>query len=258
MVLFLFEHFFANSLAFYFFDEGSGFIKTVNFFHSIPHLRVIEIALIGVPFFFHAVLGIKYIFSSENNAARSDGTKPSLPFLRNRAYVWQRSSACILIVLLIFHVIQMRFIRHPLETSVNSRTVFLIKVKNDESSRRIIKKMDALVAMDKDKVFIKGLPDLPNKLKLKKDQVIVMTGQSGQALLLSVLDILKDPLMAGIYLVFVLMASFHAANGLWTSLITWGFIISNRAQSISLKVCFWIFIFVLALGLVSILNAFLY
>jgi succinate dehydrogenase/fumarate reductase cytochrome b subunit (b558 family) len=46
-----------------------------------------------------------------------------------------------------------------------------------------------------------------------------------------------------LYTVFVLAASFHAFNGLWTSMITWGVTLSLKAQ----RVCRWIVFFLMIL-----------
>jgi succinate dehydrogenase / fumarate reductase cytochrome b subunit len=64
--------------------------------------------------------------------------------------------------------------------------------------------------------------------------------------------------MVGLYTIFVLASSFHALNGLWTFLISWGLILSYKSQQISLRICFWVMLFILSLGLISIWGSFFY
>ena len=58
-------------------------------------------------------------------------------------------------------------------------------------------------------------------------------------MLLMVRDTFKSPLMACLYTIFVLAAAFHALNGVWTALITWGAILSYRSQ-VALRPLIWI------------------
>lgn len=258
LVLFLFEHFITNSQASYLLNEGNGFVKMVNLLQSIPFLPVIEVALIGIPIFFHAMMGITYITSSENNAKVTDGTKPSLLFPRNRAYNLQRITAYIVVILVIFHVVQVRFIKHPKQIYINNQSYFLVKIEEDKKLYKIIERMEAKLFSKDEQIANEQIALIVNKYKLKDKQLVAMTKKSGQAFLLSIRDILKNPFMVGIYTIFVLTASFHAINGLWTFLITWGFIISNRSQKISLSICYWILLCVLTLGFISVWSSFLY
>jgi succinate dehydrogenase / fumarate reductase cytochrome b subunit len=47
----------------------------------------------------------------------------------------------------------------------------------------------------------------------------------------------KSPLYAVLYTLFLLAAAFHAFNGFWTFLITWGVILSYRSQRAMIPVC---------------------
>ena len=49
-------------------------------------------------------------------------------------------------------------------------------------------------------------------------------------------DTFKSPLMIALYSIFVLAAAFHAFNGFWTFLITWGVILSYRSQKTMIPV----------------------
>lgn len=254
--LFLFEHLFTNSTASLFLDEGSFFVKTVSIFQSIPYLRVIEIVLIGIPILFHASFGVKYIISGELNSFNTDGTKPALyEFKRNRAYSWQRITSYILGFLLVFHVAQMRFIDKPKEVLLNNETYFFVKIKNDNKLATLANRMNLEIFSKNETKF---LEEKYQKIPIKDNQVLAFSKQSGAAFLLVLRDTFKNPFMVGIYTIFVLTAAFHGLNGLWTFLITWGFIITNRSQALSLNICYWIMIFVASLGIISIWSSFLY
>lgn len=115
LVIFLIEHLLTNSEAALFFGEdGGGFIRVVNLIHSLPYLPVIELALLGVPFVIHGVWGVQYLFSAQPNSHRSDGSTPALGmYPRNRGYTWQRITSWVLLVAVIAHVVQMRFMVTP-------------------------------------------------------------------------------------------------------------------------------------------------
>jgi succinate dehydrogenase / fumarate reductase cytochrome b subunit len=66
--------------------------------------------------------------------------------------------------------------------------------------------------------------------KLKDTQVVAVSSMPGTAFLLMVRDTFKSPVMAVLYTIFLLAAAFHAFNGFWTFLITWGMILSYRSQ----------------------------
>lgn len=60
-------------------------------------------------------------------------------------------------------------------------------------------------------------------------------------------DILASPFMVAIYLIGVIAATFHFANGMWSFCVTWGITVGVKAQRISTYV--WAVVFViLAIG----------
>jgi len=260
LILFLFEHFITNSTAALWLDEGNGFVKAVNFFQSIPHLHIIEVVLIGIPILFHMAGGIQNITTAQINSFKSDGTKPSLrEFKRNRAYSWQRFTSYIVAVLLIFHVVQMRFIDSPKKVDIAGEKHYLVKITNDKNVDHLIEKMNGQIFYKNQKnIKDANLSTALAKFKLKDKHVVAMTPQSGQAFLLSLRNTLKNPFMVGIYSIFVLATSFHALNGLWTFLISWGLIISNRSQKISLSVCLWLMLVLIGFGLIAVWSSYLY
>ena len=115
LALYLFEHLLTNAQAArYLGENGQGFIDSVNWIHSLPFLKAIEILLLGVPIAIHLIWGIRYLFTGAPNSFNTNGTKPALPeYPRNHAYTWQRITSWILVFGLIGHVIQMRFIDYP-------------------------------------------------------------------------------------------------------------------------------------------------
>lgn len=69
-------------------------------------------------------------------------------------------------------------------------------------------------------------------------------------------NILSSPFMFWFYLIGVISAIFHFANGLWSFLVSWGITVSPRSQQISTYVTLGIFV---ALSIVGIraLTAFI-
>jgi succinate dehydrogenase / fumarate reductase cytochrome b subunit len=88
--------------------------------------------------------------------------------------------------------------------------------------------------------------------KVGPSQVVVVTKDFGTATLFSVRDTFKSPLYVGLYTVFVLAACFHAFNGFWTFLITWGVVLRVSAQKGALKVAWGLMALVAFLGLAAI------
>jgi succinate dehydrogenase / fumarate reductase cytochrome b subunit len=96
--------------------------------------------------------------------------------------------------------------------------------------------------------WVKALESKP----LKPGQVMGVTKNFGTAELLVVRDTFKDPLYVGLYTIFVLAACFHAFNGLWTFMITWGVVLRMSAQRSMVKFCWGLMALVAFLGLISV------
>lgn len=146
LVIFLIEHMLTNSEAALFFDaDGKGFVKMVNFIHSLPYLPFIEMALIGIPFLIHAVLGIKYLLTSEINSFPSDGSKVSLGnYLRNHRFTWQRISSWVLVFAVLAHVVQMRFMEIPQKVRLDhEREYFMVDLKMDDGLYTVASRLGA-------------------------------------------------------------------------------------------------------------------
>jgi succinate dehydrogenase / fumarate reductase cytochrome b subunit len=91
---------------------------------------------------------------------------------------------------------------------------------------------------------------------LEEDEVVASCPKIGTAMLLHVRDTFKSPLMVFLYTLFVLSAAFHAGNGFWTFLITWGFILSTRSQRAMVPVSVIGILFLSFLGLVTVWGSY--
>jgi succinate dehydrogenase / fumarate reductase cytochrome b subunit len=66
-------------------------------------------------------------------------------------------------------------------------------------------------------------------------------------------DILSSPFMFGFYVVGIISAIFHFANGLWSFLVSWGITVSPRSQVISTYVTIIIFLALSFVGVTTLL-----
>ena len=238
LVIYLIEHLIVNSqAALWLGDDGIGFIRMVNWLEALPYLQVIEIALIGVPLVIHGYWGVKRALSAKSNAGQSNGATPSLQYERNRSFTWQRLTSWILLVGIIGHVVQMRFVQMPKEVRQENQIVYVTHLQADA-----------------------GLASLAERIQVKivkeGDRAVAIAKTPGKAMLLMVRETFKSPLMCSLYSIFVLAAAFHAFNGFWTSLITWGALLSYRSQRAMIPVC-WVGVALLAfLGLAAIWGSY--
>lgn len=92
---------------------------------------------------------------------------------------------------------------------------------------------------------------------LEPGEVIAVAPDFGTAELLVVRETFKMPMMLFLYSLFVLAATFHAFNGLWTCLITWGVSLTERAQKMMRKVSVTLMILLAFLGLSAIWGTYL-
>lgn len=90
------------------------------------------------------------------------------------------------------------------------------------------------------------------KIHLSPGQVIAETHDFGTASLMTVRDTFKSPIYVGLYTIFVLAACFHAFNGLWTFLITWGVILRMSSQKAMVKFAVGLMLLIAFLGLAAI------
>ena len=88
--------------------------------------------------------------------------------------------------------------------------------------------------------------------QVRPGHVVAVCKDFGTASLLSVRNTFKSPLYAVLYTIFVLAACFHAFNGFWTFLITWGMVLKMSAQRTWTSVAVVLMLGIIFLGLASI------
>lgn len=292
VVLFLTEHLITNSQAALFLgDNGEGFVSMVNWIKSLPYLPVIEISLIGLPILLHGGMGIHYLFTSRPNVF-GGGATPRMRYERNWAYTLQRASSWILLIGIIAHVGYLRFYKYPVEVEAGKQTFYFTRISMDNGLYTLCDRLDVTlygpkqieeikapdVAFPVDtlygmqteykKVLDREMSELQQKeiqreyiegLKARgvdKTQVIAESTNFGAVTLLNVRDSFKSIGISVLYTIFVLAAVFHAYNGLWTFLITWGAMIGMGSQRAAVKMCYGIMALIGALGLFGIWGTF--
>lgn len=289
LVIFLIEHLLTNSQAALFLgDDGKGFVNAVNGLKNLPYLPVIEIGLLGIPFLIHGIWGVRYLFTSKANSFPSDGSTPSLTeFSRNHAYTWQRITSWILLFGILAHVIHMRFYEYPSSAQIDTQKDYMVVLDADPGiyplsnrlgfkiydQKRIHAKEKKMIAKHQDWIstFTANSPENPKNsmllqkikeeknwlstltgLKLNKDQVIAISPSFGLAELLMVRETFKSPTMILLYSGLVLAACFHAFNGLWTFMISWGITLTSRSQKSMRALATGLMVLISFLGLASI------
>lgn len=95
------------------------------------------------------------------------------------------------------------------------------------------------------------------KYHLSSGKVLAVAKDFGTASLLTVRDTFKYPIYIGLYTLFVLAACFHACNGFWTFLITWGWILKMAAQRAWTTVAAVMMAVLIFLGLAAIWGTYL-
>jgi len=281
LVLFLLEHLVTNSQAALWLGDGGGtFVRMVNALHNLPYLQFIEITLLGIPIAIHMVFGIRYVLETKFNIAKGNGSTPSLPeYGRNRAYVLQRITSWILLIGIIGHVTKFRFLDYPETIGKGIDKVYLVKLQKDKDLSSVgsklgvqlydVKAVENAVNDSKQKSrMISGRKSLAQmKLEMQTslelasglqsfsigpDQVIAKSSNFGAVTILSVRDTFQSPVYRILYTIFVLAACFHAFNGLWTFVVSWGIIIRLSAQRASLKYVIGLMGLIAFLGLAAV------
>lgn len=278
LVLFLFQHLLLNSqAALWIGDDASGFVKGVNAIQDLPYVQAIEILFIAFPLVIHAFWGILYLRTAKINSLPSDGSTPSLThYSRNHAFTWQRWTSWILLFGITAHVIQMRFLEYPSEAQINSKHYYMVKLEYDQGldtlaprlnfqlySKKRIQELENenlappafLSQSPEQKQEIKQKKEWLNKLKshnLRPVDMVAVSSSFGTAELLMVRETFKNPLMIFLYTIFVLASAFHAFNGLWTFMISWGITLSARSQMMMRHFSNGLMLLITFLGLAAI------
>ncbi|WP_042282085.1 succinate dehydrogenase cytochrome b558 subunit [Candidatus Protochlamydia sp. R18] len=284
LVLFLIEHLLTNSQAALFVgDDGSGFVAAVNWIKGLPYLPLIEISLLGLPLLIHGFWGIHYLFQAKYNTQPSDGSQPSLPgHFRNHAYTWQRITSWILLFGIVAHVIHMRFLEYPVTAQVDTQHYYLVRLEKDnglytlskrlgfdlysqsqiqEIKQTIFSHLGPLVALEEtpeqliaaqknreEKAWVEAF----ESLHINANQLVAASKTFGIAELLIVRDTFKKLSMIFLYTGLVIAACFHAFNGLWTFMITWGISLTARSQNFMRKMATLLMIMIAFLGFAAI------
>ena len=257
LTIYLAVHLFTNSQAALFFgDDGQGFIKAVNSIHEIPYLPFIEIAVLVFPILIHAIWGIYYVYRAKYNSFGNTGREPYLPqYPRNRAYTWQRITSWILLVGIAAHVVHMRFIEYPATAKIDHERFYMVKVNADEGLYTLAPRLgvklygpNELSSLETNQEWQAALSKRP----LKSGELIATANNFGTVELLMLRNTFKSPLMIVLYTLLVLAACFHAFNGLWTFMISWGITFTARAQRLMQTLSIVFMVVFSALGLAAV------
>ena len=138
-------HLFTNSLAaFTPGQEGAGFILQVDKINSLPYLKAIELCFLALPILIHMGWGVRYLFTAKFNSFAANGSKPALSqYSRNRAFTWQRLTSWVLLVGIIAHVVQMRFVDRPVEVFEGGlKSTYVARVTFDNGLSALAKRLD--------------------------------------------------------------------------------------------------------------------
>lgn len=288
LVLFLISHLLTNSqAALWVGEDGQGFVHAVNSIQELPYIRVIEIILIGIPFLIHGWWGISYLLTAQYNSFQTDGSAPALPhYPLNQAYTWQRITSWLLLVGIIAHVVHMRFIEYPLEASIGTEKSYMVTLKNDQGLATLSQRLGFDLYSPKELENIKNqinsqsaplLGDVPSSddrklLQQRKQEqqwlaalqkhtptekeVVAVAKSFGMAELLVVRESFKNPMMIILYTGLVLAACFHAFNGLWTFMISWGITLTLRSQQLMRMVAIGLMVIITFLGLAAVWGSY--
>ena len=259
--LFLCEHLFTNALASSFLAKSQGFIALVNMFHKIPGLKIIEITCLALPLGIHSVIGLGYLLRSKENFFSSDQKTPCLRYGRNLAYTLQRVTAWILLIGLVFHVIQFRFVLYPIQVNIQGKTFYAVSFDVARYSS-VVRGTTGFFTMNVP--FADGGPQITEQFLQEKDRALfssqkayIFTPEAGKAFLYAVRNVLGSLWMMLFYTLFVLAAAFHGFNGIWTFLARWGIIVSSRNLRVCQILCYIGMCIVMAMGVSVIWNMYL-
>ena len=96
--LFLLEHMISNAEALKGPEAYNGVIK---FLQSVPLLPVVEIFLIALPLYFHAIYGVFILLQADNNVS-------SYSYGRNWMFFLQRVAGFIVLIFVTYHIFALR------------------------------------------------------------------------------------------------------------------------------------------------------
>lgn len=238
LTLFLVGHLYVNSKAALPLQEGSSpYIHAVNELQDITYLPVIELLLLGLPILIHTIWGIVYLRTGRYGFVKHDGSAPLMPYPGHYGYVLQRVTAWVLLVGIAVHVLQMRFLDRPVAVEEAGRTHYEVSVVHDESLHNMALK-------------------LPVKVEPSEGLMTVETKDFGTAEWVLMRQTFQSPGWILLYTLFVLAAAYHAFQGLWTFLLSWGLTISLRSQRLCHAFSMACMCLVAFMGLVAIFGTY--
>ena len=88
--------------------------------------------------------------------------------------------------------------------------------------------------------------------------MIITSKNSADLILLNVRQAFQCLWMCAIYTVFVLASVFHGCNGFWTFCVTWGLLLSRKAQKNWVNFVYGLAFVLLALGMFSIWGSYFF
>lgn len=97
---FLLFHFYENGSIFY---GANAYDTMATEAREIRYVLLIEIALIFIPFLYHALYGLFIASYARNNL-------PSYNYGRNNMFMWQRVTGIFLLLFILYHIWQFRFV----------------------------------------------------------------------------------------------------------------------------------------------------
>lgn len=279
LVVYIIFHLVTNSqAALWIGADGQSFIHSVNSIHETPYLLLLELFIIALPIVIHATWGLYNIYMSKCNSYGDDGKSPYLPeYGRNHAYTWQRITAWMVLVGIIFHVVHMRFIESPISARKGSETNYIIRIDKDPGIYTVANRLNTQLLDTKQVQSLKEkLPHLNTEEKvqaqnlrfqyqfvdaleskpLRANQLLAVAPDFGTAELLMLRETFKSPVMMLIYTIFVLAACFHAFNGLWSFLITWGVTLNPPSQRWTFHIATFLMAIVAFCGLAAIFGTY--
>lgn len=115
-------------------------------------------------------------------------------------------------------------------------------------SARKAKALDAFETYQGEVHLIEAL----EKEKVASRNVIACCKEFGTASLLAVRNTFKNTIYIVLYTIFVIAACYHACNGFWTFLITWGWVLKMAAQRAWVTVSVVLMAILLFLGLAAV------
>ena len=242
LVLFIIFHLLTNSLAALpIGNDGLNFINSVNNIHNTPFLLIVEILILAIPILIHMIWGIKILRTGQSNAYKNDGINPYFPENpQNVRYTWQRITSWMLLIFIVAHVVDMRILDSPVMSEIDGKASYRVEVTLDEGLHSLAKRLHVDLLTEKEDSSI------------AEGEIIAVASNFGTAELLLVRDTFKNPVMLVLYTIFVLAACFHAFNGLWTAMITWGVTLTKKSQDLMWKFCCCLMIVVTFSGLSAI------